>query len=182
MRTVELLPDEATDDAVRAEWDRLAAAGLASAAAHEHPTHRPHLTLAEAEEMDDALASSVGHLLADALPLPSRLGALAVFPSRRGAVLVRAVVPSPDLVALHADVARLLADAGCALRPHLLPGAWTPHLTLALRMPVEQVGDAVALLLTREGEREAGWAGARSYTSDERVVTDLLAGLGACGP
>ena len=174
MRTVELLADEETEQRVRGWWDRLAAAGLPSLAAHEHPTNRPHLTLAEAREGFGAgVQERLGAVLADALPLDLRLGALGLFPTRRGLVLHRVVVPAPPLVALHAAVADLLADAGAAPAEHLLPGSWTPHVSLALRLPPADVGAAVALLADTAAP-PGRLVAARSYTSGERTVVDLV--------
>ncbi|WYB32049.1 hypothetical protein V6574_23790 [Streptomyces sp. SM1P] len=70
MHSIELLPDAATDRAVRGVWQALADEGLPSQSAHRHPTNRPHLTLATAEtippEARTALAEALG-----ALPCPS---------------------------------------------------------------------------------------------------------------
>ena len=49
MQTVELLLDPTTDAAVRAEWQRLAEAGLPSQARHHGGTNAPHITLGVAE-------------------------------------------------------------------------------------------------------------------------------------
>ncbi|MEH0820071.1 2'-5' RNA ligase family protein, partial [Micromonospora sp. CPCC 205714] len=51
MRTVELLCSPPLEQAVRAAWDRLAAAGLPSLARNTHPSNRPHLTLAWARAL-----------------------------------------------------------------------------------------------------------------------------------
>ncbi|MCQ0003163.1 2'-5' RNA ligase family protein [Streptomyces sudanensis] len=69
MHSVELLPDGATERAVRDVWDRLLRAGLPSQAAHRHPTNRPHLTLATAEVLEPGTRARLDEALA-ALPLP----------------------------------------------------------------------------------------------------------------
>ena len=83
MRTVELLGDDALDGAVRAAWQRLDQAGLASLARHRHPTNRPHLTLASAPEIPPGAAAGITGAL-QVLPLEVRLSGLRFFPGRAG--------------------------------------------------------------------------------------------------
>ena len=143
MQTVELLLDAAADAAVRCEWDALAAAGLPSQALHTGPTNAPHVTLAVAREVPPAVEAALPAAV-DGLPVAGALGALVVFGSRRVA-LARLVVPHPDLLALHARVAALLRD--CPGVPgYVLPGAWTPHVTLARGLTPGQVGSALEVL------------------------------------
>ena len=173
-RTVELLPDEGTDAHLRASWARLAAAGLPSLGDHPHPTNRPHLTLAQARAgFPGDVEARLRDLLHEALPLDLRLGALGFFPTRRGLVVHRVVVPSPSLVALHAAVAGLLDEAGAEPADHLLPGSWTPHVSLALRAPVSDAGAYVALLPGDAAPTTGSFVAARSYTSLERTVATL---------
>ena len=62
---------------------------------------------------------------------------------------------SSALLALHADVLRA-AGAGDD-PPHLLPGRWTPHVTLARRVALADVDRAVALATAlAQGEAPAG--------------------------
>lgn len=142
VQSAELLLDEALDSAVRAQWQWLAAAGLPSQARHTGPTNAPHVTLAVRESIpqayDAALAAAAG------LPLAVRLGGLVVFAHRR-CVLARAVVPTEELLALHACVYDALTGAGPG-PDNLAPSRWTPHVTLARGLTSEQVGSAVAVL------------------------------------
>ena len=170
MRTVELVPDPATEALVLEAWRRLLAAGLPSLATNEHPTNRPHLTLAEADEVPE---DDVRALLEDALPLDLALGATGVFRTRRGSAVHVVVVPDPGLVALHAAVVDVLSRSGTGPRPHLAPGSWAPHLSVALRVPDEQVGACVEVLGGSLQGVRGRWESARSYTSDERTVTPL---------
>ncbi|MEW2332379.1 hypothetical protein AB0880_31820 [Micromonospora chersina] len=73
MRTVELLCSPELDEAVRAAWDRLVAAGLPSLARNTHPTNRPHLTLASVDEFPAGAEQRLADLCDAALPLPARL-------------------------------------------------------------------------------------------------------------
>jgi hypothetical protein len=82
MRTV-LLGDEELDRAVRMAWRRLEQARLSSLARHRHPTNRPHLTLASADEFSpDAAAAIAGALCM--LPVTIRLDGLRFFGRRAG--------------------------------------------------------------------------------------------------
>lgn len=162
MRTVELLPDDALDAAVRDAWARLAAAGLPSLGGHPHPTNRPHLTLASAPELPP-LRPVLG-----ALPVPVRLSGVLAFGGDRGA-LVWAVVPSRALLDLHAGVAAALdLDADS----HHAPGRWTPHLSLALRTTPEERAAAVALL-SGLPEVTGAFTAARSYDGTSRTTHPL---------
>lgn len=90
--SIELIFDEATDDALRRDWTALAEAGLPSQARHRSPTNRPHVTLAVSER----ISASVDGELAEAarsLPMPCRIGAVMVF-GRRSLTVVRLVIPS----------------------------------------------------------------------------------------
>ena len=145
VQSVELLLDPATDDAVRAQWALLAAAGLPSQARHTGESNAPHVTLAVRttipDDLDDALAAAVRDLP------PVRLGGLLVFVHRR-CVLARAVVPSAALLALHARVHTVLdGEPACGpSAPHLAPGTWTPHVTLARTLPAADLSTAVTAL------------------------------------
>ena len=143
-QSVELTLDEDADTAVRSQWGRLAAAGLPTEQrAQPSSSHRPHVTLFAA----DALAAEADARLPglfDGLDLELRLGGVLLFGPRRGSyVLARQVVVSPPLLALQTAVA-----AVCGADPdgQFAPGRWTPHVTLARRMPQDQVADVLAAL------------------------------------
>ena len=76
------------------------------------------------------------------LPVASRLGGLAVF-DRGPVVLVRLVVVTPALLALHRAVA---VAAGTGPEEKTAVGRWVPHVTLARRMPLDQLPTALAAL------------------------------------
>jgi 2'-5' RNA ligase len=147
VQSVELLLDEAAEQAVLAQWGLLREADLASQARHRSPSNRPHLTLAAVPSLDAAAEERLAALLGEALPLPAYVGPLGVF-GRGPVVLVRLVVAGRelrDLQAAVADVAGVPADSLGA------PARWVPHVTLAHRMPLEQLSRAVSLLPREEG-------------------------------
>ena len=147
MHHVELLLDDASDAAVRQEWRALDEAGLPSQARHRSASNRPHVTLTMTHGWpgEDGLAEALAPLAA--LPLTCPLGAPTVF----GAgpyVLVRALVTTEPLLALQRELAHRLEPLASDL---LVPGRWVPHVTLARRMPAEQVVQALGLLGAASG-------------------------------
>jgi hypothetical protein len=140
VHSVELVFDPDTEAAVRHIWDGLREAGIPSQA----PASRPHATLTVAERIDPEVDGLlVG--LTDRFPLPCRIGAPLVF-GRAKLVLARLVIPTAELLDLHAEVHRLCM-------PHLspgpmsnaLPGQWTGHVTLARRVVPGQLGRALRI-------------------------------------
>ncbi|WP_034803394.1 2'-5' RNA ligase family protein [Intrasporangium oryzae] len=147
LHSVEALLDPATDAAVRAEWRALLDAGLPSQASHPGATNAPHVTLSGASavppEVEARLPGAIEASEAR-LPLAVRLGPLLLLGSR-GPVLARLVLATTPLLRLQDDVAA--AMAACDEVPvTLLPGRWTPHVTLARGLQPEEVGRALAVL------------------------------------
>ncbi|MGY0006110.1 2'-5' RNA ligase family protein [Micromonospora sp. I033] len=168
MRTVELLCSPELEEAVRAAWDRLAAAGLPSLARNTHPTNRPHLTLASVDEFPPGAEQRLADLCDAALPLPARLDRVAVLDG--SAPLVWLVRPAPQLIALHGAVWDVLAGAP-GPHPWHLPGRWVPHLSLALRF---RDADRRRARAVAGPDRPGGeFVAARSYDSDTRTVSEL---------
>ena len=165
---MELLPGDGLDRAVRAAWHRLDQAGLGSLARHRHPTNRPHLTLASAEEQFSPGAGAAIATALELLPVRVRLDGL-VFFGGRASVLAWAVDGGDDLREVQARIWAALDGADA--NPQHQPGTWTPHISLARRLRPDQhelaaraIGPAVA-----SGELSA----ARSYDSVTRTVIPL---------
>lgn len=166
MFSVELVPDAATERAVTDDWAALRAAGLPDAGRNPSPSNRPHITLAVRDHVDPAVLAD----LADLLPLPIELGGLVLFPHARSVVVARQVVVTTRLLALHATVAERLGPPG-PRDLHTAIDRWTPHVTLARRVPAERMGEvltAIAAPLTR-GEG----VGLRVWDAEAKVVTTL---------
>ncbi|TXS10645.1 MULTISPECIES: 2'-5' RNA ligase family protein [Streptomyces] len=177
MHSVELLPDRATERAVREAWERLARAGLPSLAAHRHPTNRPHLTLATADTLSAETRALLDDALEAALPLPLALDGLVRFRGRRH-VLAWAVRPEDALLRLHRSVWRTLRDAPGSGRPNPLhdPGRWVPHITLGRGGDHSRAVPPEPLPLvpgTPPGVLTGRWTGARSYDSLTRTTGRL---------
>lgn len=137
--SIELLLDDAAEARVRADWDALAAAGMSSMAAHPGASNRPHVTLL-------ARSTPVARPLrveAAALPLAVVLGAPLLLGDGDRRVLARSLVPSAALLALQAAVLRAAGDDDDG---RFAPGRWTPHVTLARRIRLADLPQALALL------------------------------------
>lgn len=141
VHSIELLFDERAEAAIRRDWVALADAGLPSQSA----AHRPHVTLAVSERIDADTDALLGTLAAR-LPLACRVGAPMLFGSRVF-TLVRLIVPSADLLALHAGVGETCRPyLHPGPYPHSVPGQWTPHVTLCRRLAPGQVPSALAAI------------------------------------
>ncbi|MCW2626852.1 2'-5' RNA ligase family protein [Mycobacterium sp.] len=137
VHSVELVFDPDTEAAVRHIWDGLRQAAIPSQA----PASRPHATLTVAERIDPEVGELLRPLVAR-FPLACRIGVPLLF-GRSKAVLARLVVPTAELLAVHADVHRLcLPYLHPGPMPNALPGGWTAHVTMARRVVPGQLGRA----------------------------------------
>lgn len=152
-QSIELLLDADAEARMREDWRRLQAAGLSSLGAHTSPSNAPHVTLAAGPRLPAPSAE-----LWNPLPLPVRFGGLLLFGEGERRVLARAIVPSVELMTLHAFLHEGLAEVD----PLTAPGAWTPHVTLARRLRIAQLPEALAALgeETAPAADEAGVEGA----------------------
>jgi hypothetical protein len=140
VHSVELVFDQDTEGAVRHIWDGLRDAGIPSQA----PASRPHTTLAVAERIDPEVDSLLATLL-PRFPVDCRIGAPLLF-GRAKAVLARLVVPTRELLDLHAEVHRMcLPHLHPGPMPNALPDDWTAHVTMARRVVPAQMGRAVRI-------------------------------------
>jgi 2'-5' RNA ligase len=164
MRSIELTFDAATDTRIRSDWARLAEAGVPSLAAHTAPSNRPHITLAAGAGLQ---LSGDGQALLQMLPVPVEFSGVLVFPGGPGKyVLSRSIVLTRRLLELHRRVHEVAPGAV----PLTRPDAWTPHVTLARRVPHHLLGRAIELLdLRLDGE----CAHARLWDSGTKTVTAL---------
>ena len=168
--SVELLLDEATERAVRADWDALADRGLSSLAAHVAPSNRPHVSLYGGTTLDRAIAL---HGAAVEIPFGIRLGPPILFGAGPRRVLARSVVPSAALLGLHAAVVDQVRARGADVDDDaaFLPGNWIPHVTIARRVQVSSLEVALGLL---GPEVEGTVVGIRLWDSESRLATLLV--------
>jgi hypothetical protein len=167
VHSIELVFDRDTEAAIRRIWDDLAGAGIPSQA----PASRPHVTLAVAE----SISADVDQLLnavRTRLPLDCAVGAPVLF-GRTAAVFARLIVPTSELLGLHAEVHRLCgAYLVPAPMPNSLPGQWTAHVTLARRVGGAQLGRALRIA-GRPAQIEGRFTGLRRWDGDKRVEHPL---------
>ncbi|PYE16008.1 2'-5' RNA ligase superfamily protein [Williamsia limnetica] len=171
--SIELIFDAETDATITSQWDALTAAGLPSQGRTRSESNRPHVTLIAADSID----GSVDRDLATLTDLPGmevNIGAMLLFRGRR-ATAARLVVPSSELCDLHAHVFELSRGhiSGEPL-PHIQPGAWTPHVTLARRLADDQIGYALTTLGFAPEIFTATVTGLRRWNSDTREEFYLL--------
>ena len=163
VHSIELVFDRDTEAAIRRIWEDLAAAGIPSQA----PASRPHVTLVVAERIApdvDALLQPV----AQRLPLGCAVGASLLF-GRSNAVLARLIVPTAELLAVHAEVHRMCGPyLAPGPMPNSLPGQWTGHVTLARRVGGAQLGRALRIA-GRPSEIRGSFAGLRRWDGNKRV-------------
>lgn len=140
VHSVELVFDDDTEASVRRLWADLVDAGIRG----RPPAGRPHTTLMVAERIDADVDASLATLL-NRFPFPCRIGAPLLFGGSK-AVLARLLVPSAQLMEVHAAVHRLCLPY---LHPgpmsNVMPGRWTPHVTMARHVDLDQVGRALRI-------------------------------------
>ncbi|BBY36685.1 hypothetical protein MMAN_08190 [Mycobacterium mantenii] len=163
VHSIELVFDRDTEAAIRGIWKALAAAGIPSQA----PASRPHVTLAVAE----GIAADVDELLSpvsERLPLRCLLGAPVLF-GRASPVFARLVVPTGELLALHAQVHRVCGPHFIpGPMPNSLPGQWTAHVTMARRVGGAQLGRALRIA-GRPAQIDGSFAGLRRWDGNKKV-------------
>ena len=140
VHSVELLFDPDTETSVRKIWDDLREAGIPSQA----PAGRPHTTLTVAERIDPEVDLLLASLL-PRFPFACQLGAPLFFGHAK-AVLARLLVPTTELLDIHAQVHRMcLPHLHPGPMPNTLPGEWTAHVTVARRVVPARMGLAVQI-------------------------------------
>ncbi|MYT71870.1 MULTISPECIES: 2'-5' RNA ligase family protein [unclassified Streptomyces] len=177
MHTVELLPDDATDEVVREAWAALAAAGAPSQAGHPHPTNRPHLTLFTLPALPSGLRLALGDALSAALPLPLRISGPHVFSGRTG-TLAWLVAADPALVELRVRLRGLAEDVlgpWCVGSHERRPEDWCPHVTLgrSRRAAAWSTPGSVGFQVLPDPPKAGLWTRARTYDSASRTTEPL---------
>ncbi len=163
VHSIELVFDPDTEAAIRRIWEGLASAGIPSQA----PASRPHVTLAVAERIDPEVDELLNPI-AQRLPLGCAIGAPVLF-GRANVVFARVVVPTSELLALHAEVHRVcLPHLAPGPMANSLPGQWTGHVTLARRVGGHQLGRALRIA-GRPSQIDGRFAGLRRWDGHKKV-------------
>ncbi|MGF2946717.1 2'-5' RNA ligase family protein [Mycobacterium sp. Lab-001] len=163
VHSIELVFDRDTEAAVRRMWEQLAVAEIPSQAS----AGRPHVTLAVAERIDNDVDELLRPLVAR-LPLPATIGAPVLF-GRDNVVFARLVLPTSELLALHAEAHRLCGPhLAPSPMPNSLPGQWTAHVTLARRVGGAQLSRALRIA-GRPRQIDGQFAGLRRWDGTKRA-------------
>lgn len=133
-QSLELVPDGAGREAVRAVWRRLSEAGLPSLADHRGQSNEVHLTVVEADDLEGAPDRARGALL-PLLPLELPVTGATVLGVRRLAAVLTLDVPSTLTAAVEA------LRAGLDVPPDHV---WLPHVTLARRLDMDTASSVLA--------------------------------------
>ena len=143
----ELYFDEDGEAAVRGLWDALEAAGVGSLATAGHGRHIPHLSLTVCDEMDvDAAAAGLQAVASGYPSLIVDLSHVGVFAGEANVVFA-GVTLTDELLGLHALCRKALSPVSSSTWDHYLPNRWVPHCTLAMPVPRDKVGAAVAAVI-----------------------------------
>lgn len=173
--SIELVFDEATDATIGRQWDALAAAGLPSQGNIRSASNRPHVTLIAADSLDPDVDRDLDlEALTDVVGMDVNIGALLLFRGKK-ATAARLVVPSTELLALHTQIFEMARPhIGGQPLPHVEPGSWTAHVTLARRLTDDQIGLLSTTLRDSPGMFTATVSGLRRWNGDTREEFYLL--------
>jgi hypothetical protein len=130
-----LLFDGPTERVLRRLWQRLEDDGVPSLATHTHGRHVPHLSLAVLRSWNLDKVRAAVEALPDAGPTSVRFDAVVAF--RRGRMSLVPAVTS-TLAVRQERVVEALGATEDELHKHYVPGIWTPHVTVAPRVRLEQ--------------------------------------------
>jgi len=137
---IEMYFDPLAERRLRTLWAALEAANVPTLGNHTHGKHRPHLSLAVADEFPPMPAAKALGVLP--LPVPVTFQHVGQFP---GGVLWLGPAPTAALLALHAEALGRLEAAGIPVWPLYRPGTWVPHTTLSMTARRDAVARAVPL-------------------------------------
>jgi 2'-5' RNA ligase len=136
-----LLFERRSDRAVRALWDRLEKLGVPSMRSHTHGRHVPHVSYAVLRTWDlSALTDALAGLERGS---PVRLSFDGVGLFRRGRTWLLAGI-NAEMAARQQRVVDAVTETGADLHKHYRPGTWVPHCSLAPRVQLAQLPDAVS--------------------------------------
>ncbi len=140
---IQLFFDPESDSTIRKLWDAEADAGVPFPL--RDSGNRPHFSLVISHELDVPACNHLLYTFAQTLaPFPLTISSLGVFPGERAVVFLAPVVTS-NLFNLHRRVHQLLQGATTLLATHYLPEHWTPHCTLATRVPPQILPQVVTI-------------------------------------
>jgi|SRR5215212_1044683 len=107
---------------------------------------RPHISLAGfANNIDcDILISLVQEFADGVQPFKVQFSAMGIFPSKEN-VLFLSPTPTLQLLTYHQEFHRLLAKPKLISSPYYVPENWTPHCSVEMNIPDEQLPKAIEI-------------------------------------
>lgn len=164
LHALELVPDEAGQALVRAEWQALRDAGLPSQLDHRGASNAPHVTVVAGPALPPEALDVARVRLGGLLAVRARLSGLLLLGGER--VTVARSVDLDDAVVRRALAVRVQVPERQRL-------GWLPHVTLARRVPREQVPQALDVLAHEDVEIVLSEL--RRWDPDRSHVTTLRA-------
>ncbi|GAA3526658.1 hypothetical protein AFL01nite_04620 [Aeromicrobium flavum] len=164
-QALEISFEPSSDSAVVAQWEALRAAGLPSQADHRSMTNAPHLTLVAAAEIDPSVVSVARDEIGPLLPARVEVRGLVLFGHGPRMTIAHLVEPDPTLAAAVARVR--------ALVPALRHPVWTPHVTLARRVPSRLLTAALEVLDATDAPRELVADRLRWWDPEQDTIEDV---------
>ena len=165
MHALELVPDAAGCASVVDDWQALRDAGLPSQLDHRGATNAPHVTVVAAPLMPEAAIDVARVRLGALLPVRARVAGVVVLGEQR------------LTLAWSVDVGDDVLRRALAVRaqvPDRHPWGWLPHVTLARRVPREELPRALDALSGRAADRELVLAGLRRWDPECEKVEHVL--------
>lgn len=162
---LELSFDEESAAAVVAQWEALRAAGLPSQADHRSMTNAPHLTIAAAAGIDAGVVPVAADLVRPLLPAPVHLRGLLLLGDGPRVTIAHLVEPD-------AALARVVDHVRTQV-PQLRHPVWTPHVTLARRVPRRRVPAALEVLQQAPAPRALTCDRLRWWDPDQDLIQDV---------
>jgi len=136
-----LIFDPQTEARIREVWGRLARHGLATPLAR--PGCLPHVSLALSERLCvEGLAGDLEALRHDGTPLEVQISTVGIF-TEPELVLFYGLTPTDRLLHVHAEVERRYRRWSSALTARTQSGVWVPHCTLATRVDLRRLSEAI---------------------------------------
>ncbi len=151
--------------AVVAQWEALRVAGIPSQADHRSMINSPHLTLAAAVGIDAAVVSVARDAVGPLLPARVDLRGLVLFGQGSRVTIAHLIEPDPSLAAA---VARIRA-----LVPAVRHPVWTPHVTVARRVPRRLLPAALEVLQATEAPPELVCDRLRWWDPEQDLIEDV---------
>jgi len=104
---------------------------------------RPHVSLAGFSNVDsNILISLVQEYANDIEPFNVQLSAIGTFPTDDN-VLFLSPTPTLQLLTYHQELHRRLANSKLISSPYYVPEHWTPHCSVEMNIPDEQLPKAI---------------------------------------